>query len=92
MVRVARPLAQRVRDRCHERAFTLTFDELGSHRVYATADPDNVASVKTLERAGFRLEGHHIDYVLTHRGWRDRLTYSLLADESARRRMQGGGS
>jgi RimJ/RimL family protein N-acetyltransferase len=64
-----------------ERVLPFIFDELRCHRVYATADPDNIASIKTLERAGFRLEGHHVDYVLTHRGWRDRLTYALLADE-----------
>ncbi|MEY2425718.1 MAG: [ribosomal protein S5]-alanine N-acetyltransferase, partial [Actinomycetota bacterium] len=48
-----------------QRSLPLIFDELGCHRVYATADPDNLASIKTLERAGFRLEGHHVDYVLT---------------------------
>lgn len=54
------------------------FDVLGVHRVFATADPANEASVRTLERAGFRLEGHMRDYVLAHNGWRDRLLYALL--------------
>lgn len=57
------------------------FDSGGFHRVFATADPLNRPSVRTLERAGFRREGHMRDYVLTPAGWRDRLMYGLLDHE-----------
>lgn len=57
------------------------FDVLLVHRVFATADPANKASVRTLERAGFNREGHMRDYVLAHNGWRDRLLYALLDRE-----------
>jgi RimJ/RimL family protein N-acetyltransferase len=66
-------------------ALPLMFDDLGFHRVFATADPDNLRSVQTLERAGFRCEGRVVDYVKTHRGWRDRLMFSLLDHEWAAR-------
>ena len=57
------------------------FSDLGVHRLFATADPANEASVRVLERTGFHREGHMIDYVLTHNGWMDRFMYALLADD-----------
>ena len=56
----------------------LLFDVLEFHRVFATADPHNHPSNRTLERAGFRREGRMRDYVLAHNGWRDRIMYGLV--------------
>ncbi len=68
-----------------EAVLPLAFDVLGFHRVFATADPANVASLRTLERAGFECEGYMRDYVLAHNGWRDRVMYALLDSEWRRR-------
>lgn len=57
------------------------FETLGFHRIFATADPGNHASVRVLERAGFRREGRMRDYVLAHNGWRDRIMFALLSGE-----------
>ena len=38
-------------------AIGFAFDELGLHRLEADADPANAASVRSLERLGFRREG-----------------------------------
>jgi RimJ/RimL family protein N-acetyltransferase len=47
--------------------------ELGLERVVAEADPDNAASIRAIEKAGFRREGD--------RG--DKATFVLLADDVA---------
>ena len=47
--------------------------ELGLERVVAEADPDNAASIRAIEKAGFRREGA--------RG--DKATFVLLADDVA---------
>lgn len=56
------------------------FDE-GQRRMIADVDPDNVASVKLLEKLGFKLEGHLRAEWETHIGIRDSLIYGLLAAE-----------
>jgi ribosomal-protein-alanine N-acetyltransferase len=57
------------------------FRSLGLHRIWATYDPDNVASLHVLDRIGMRKEGvlrHH----RTKAGlWRDSVVCSILADE-----------
>ena len=57
------------------------FDVLSMHRVFATADPENEASIRTLQRAGFREEGRMRDYILAHNGWCDRVMLALLDEE-----------
>jgi len=37
---------------------TFAFDTLGMHRIEADVDPRNAPSIRTLQRLGFRLEGH----------------------------------
>jgi ribosomal-protein-alanine N-acetyltransferase len=56
------------------------FDE-GQRRIIADVDPDNVASVRLLEKLGFKREGHLRAEWETHIGIRDSLIYGLLADE-----------
>ena len=57
------------------------FRELSLHRITATCDAQNNASVRLLERMGMRREGHLLKNTKAHDGWRDSYVYALLADE-----------
>jgi ribosomal-protein-alanine N-acetyltransferase len=60
----------------------------GLHRVFALVDPDNGASVRLLERLGFRREGQMRKDSLIRGTWRDSLIYAMLAEEwTGRRRV-----
>jgi RimJ/RimL family protein N-acetyltransferase len=63
------------------------FGELGLHRVTATVDPRNLASVALLERLGMRREGHFVQayYDVAHGEWTDEYLYALLREEWLRR-------
>jgi ribosomal-protein-alanine N-acetyltransferase len=52
-------------------------------RVEALVDPDNVASQRVLESAGFRREGHLRSYLVFETGRADALIYSLLPSDLA---------
>ena len=55
------------------------------HRVSAECDTRNVASVRLLERLGFRREGHLRASTWSKGEWCDDYLYALLADDWARR-------
>jgi RimJ/RimL family protein N-acetyltransferase len=57
------------------------FEELDVHRVFATCDPDNHASIRVLEKVGMRLEGRLRENVIIHGEYRDSLVYGILIDE-----------
>lgn len=57
------------------------FEQLGMHRIFATCDPENIASFNVLEKAGFQSEGRIRDHLRINGGWRDSLIYSMLRDE-----------
>lgn len=59
----------------------LVFDELGLHRIVAWVQPDNIPSIRLLERAGFRREGVCRDYLKLHGEWKDHAQYSLLSSD-----------
>lgn len=63
----------------------VAFAQAGAHRVYALVDPANTSSVRVVERAKFRLEGHIRRDSFIHGEWRDSLVYALLEDEWKRR-------
>jgi RimJ/RimL family protein N-acetyltransferase len=52
--------------------------ELGIERLFLTTAPDNVASQRVAERAGFRREGLLRSYLATPAGRRDSVMFSLL--------------
>ncbi|HEX3564936.1 MAG TPA: GNAT family N-acetyltransferase [Acidimicrobiales bacterium] len=58
---------------------TFGFGELGLVRMYATADPENAASIRVLTKAGLRNEGP-TGPVATWRGMRPRLLFSIDLD------------
>ena len=59
------------------------FEQLGLHRIYATCDPENAASVRVLEKCGMRREGHFVEEIRNQRAgtWRDSLYYAILERE-----------
>jgi ribosomal-protein-alanine N-acetyltransferase len=54
------------------------FDTLRLHRIEAACIPANVASIRLLERAGFRHEGVAREYLCIDGVWRDHLLYARL--------------
>ncbi|MBB3696435.1 GNAT family N-acetyltransferase [Flammeovirga yaeyamensis] len=57
------------------------FHKLKKHRISASLDPNNSASIKLLERLGFRKEAHHIDSYFHNDKWVDDVIYALLKRE-----------
>jgi RimJ/RimL family protein N-acetyltransferase len=55
------------------------FGTLGLHRLEADIDPRNRASVRSVERLGFTLEGHLRERYFVGREIQDSLIYGLLA-------------
>ena len=57
------------------------FGDLNLHRLEADVDPRNAASIKTLDRLGFRREGHMRERWLMNGEAQDSLFYGLLRRE-----------
>jgi RimJ/RimL family protein N-acetyltransferase len=57
--------------------------ERGLHRVRAECDSRNIASLRLLERVGFRREGHLRSSTWSKGEWCDDYLYALLAEEWA---------
>ncbi|HZE50761.1 MAG TPA: GNAT family N-acetyltransferase [Jatrophihabitantaceae bacterium] len=54
------------------------FEELDLHRIEATCHPDNGASARVLEKAGFQFEGRLRDHMQARGQWRDSLLYATI--------------
>jgi ribosomal-protein-serine acetyltransferase len=64
------------------RALTdIAFRDLGMHRVWLSADPDNTRSCAVAERLGFQLEGVHRGESLRDGRFHDSAVYAILEDE-----------
>lgn len=57
------------------------FGALGLHRVEANIQPENQASIRLVQRCGFRREGFSPRYLRIADEWRDHERWALLADE-----------
>jgi ribosomal-protein-alanine N-acetyltransferase len=57
------------------------FNIVGLHRVEIAIRPENAASLRVVEKLGFRYEGLKRGYIHINGGWRDHLIFALLADE-----------
>jgi RimJ/RimL family protein N-acetyltransferase len=57
------------------------FNDLQKHRIMASVDPDNRASVRLMERVGLRKEGHFIKSLFWKNKWVDDLIYAILREE-----------
>jgi RimJ/RimL family protein N-acetyltransferase len=57
------------------------FAQRGKHRITASCDPRNAASIALLERLGMRREGHLRESTWAKGEWTDDLVYALLRSE-----------
>ena len=67
-----------------EAAFALldfAFRTVGAHRVIATLDPANDASVRVCHRLGMRKEAHFLEDMLVKGEWADTGVYAILERE-----------
>jgi RimJ/RimL family protein N-acetyltransferase len=61
--------------------FELVFGQLGGHRIHASVDPRNLASMAMLRALGMRQEAHHRESLWLHGEWVDDVVFALLAGE-----------
>jgi RimJ/RimL family protein N-acetyltransferase len=57
------------------------FSELSLHRIVARTDPANHASMRLLERLGFRHEGLTLQSIKIRGEWKDDALFGMLRDE-----------
>ncbi|MEZ4707457.1 MAG: GNAT family protein [Caldilineaceae bacterium] len=57
------------------------FDERGLHRVHASCDTQNTASIRLLERLGLRREAHFVENYWDNGQWTSEYLYAMLARE-----------
>lgn len=57
------------------------FEGLGKHRVIASVDPRNLASVALMGRLGMRLEAHHVESLWFKGAWADDMVFAMLRRE-----------
>lgn len=57
------------------------FFTLGLHRMEANIRPENQASLRVVQKLGFRPEGLRRRYLHIDGAWRDHVTYALTAEE-----------
>lgn len=57
------------------------FNDLKKHRIIASVDPKNMASMSLLERIGFRKEGYFKKSILIDNQWEDEVIYAMLEEE-----------
>jgi RimJ/RimL family protein N-acetyltransferase len=58
--------------------FDHLFGERGVHRITGLTDVDNTASIRLMERLGFKREGHYRESFFDNGEWRDEYRYALL--------------
>ncbi len=57
------------------------FVKLGKHRIIASVDPRNKASIQLIERLGFRKEAHFKESYYLRGEWVDDIRYAMLRKE-----------
>ncbi|GAA5087562.1 GNAT family protein [Chryseobacterium ginsengisoli] len=57
------------------------FNDLNKHRIMASIDPDNIDSLKLMERIGLRKEGHFVKSLYWKNNWVDDVIYAILQEE-----------
>jgi [ribosomal protein S5]-alanine N-acetyltransferase len=59
----------------------VAFDALRLHRLEAACIPTNLASIRLLEKTGFRREGYARSYLCINGAWHDHLLYARLQSD-----------
>jgi ribosomal-protein-alanine N-acetyltransferase len=62
-------------------AMGYAFDDLRLRRMEAACLPHNEASIRLLDRVGFRREGYARKYLCVNGAWQDHLLYALLRED-----------
>lgn len=57
------------------------FKSLHTHRIIASVDPKNIASIALLEKIGMRKEAHFRQSIRSGNTWEDDVIYALLQEE-----------
>ncbi len=57
------------------------FEDRDLHRIHATVDTRNGASIRVLDKLGMRQEGRLREHMLVRDEWRDSYLYAILQDE-----------
>ena len=57
------------------------FTNLGLHRMEICIRPENAASLRVVEKLGFRFEGLRRRYIHINGDWRDHLAYALVRED-----------
>jgi RimJ/RimL family protein N-acetyltransferase len=57
------------------------FEKLDLHRLFATCDPENLASAHVLEKSGMKREAHLREHKWSKGKWRDSYLYAILEQE-----------
>lgn len=57
------------------------FAVLGLHRVEANVRPENAASLRVVDKLGFRAEGRRERYLFIDGAWRDHLGFALVRED-----------
>jgi len=57
------------------------FIKLKLHRLEANIQPENIASIKLVEKLNFQKEGYSPKYLKINGQWRDHIRFALLNDE-----------
>jgi ribosomal-protein-alanine N-acetyltransferase len=56
-------------------------NQVGLHRVEIDVRPENTASLRVIEKLGFRYEGIKQRYIHINGDWRDHYIFALTAEE-----------
>ncbi|RAL24037.1 GNAT family N-acetyltransferase [Thermoflavimicrobium daqui] len=65
-----------------QQAIHFAFYEVNLHRVQAAIMPHNVASLRVIEKVGFRKEGYSKYYLKINGKWEDHLIYAITPEMS----------
>jgi len=71
-----------------EAIFDYVFNLFHKHRIFASIDPRNRASIRLMKKLGMRKEGHFRQSILFKGEWVDDVIYALLAEEWKQRIKQ----
>jgi len=63
------------------RVIDYLFNDLKKHRITASIDPKNTASIKLVEKLGFRKEAHFIESLYLNEKWVDDAVFAILEKE-----------